>query len=877
MDQLERTLQLLDESSVKSNRGLLRSKESFRTLQQQEQQLLYTSLDEPTLSGTLDLLQDVSVFRLGGGEDQDSRMSVTAGSTTTHGHANIKEATKRLCESFLEVLQRHNSESDVFETIDELIETLNDTLLHMDLAARKLLTSGRERHMHEDEMWLNAERETWKLMRCLYRDRLVTQKMDCEMDDLPLVNSERTIIEHLYGGNGNLREYQHVVDWLEQMALRQNQAHSGHYTHRSVAWENTLHQLIAIGQTAFGSGRELVKSLDPDAPVREHRPLHDLDAEDQARLAKQMFLEIRFGRLEEAQNKCEHCGQAWMAAILEGWRLHHDPNYGNENATLTRHVIEGNPRRDLWKKFAWKMAESQKLNPYTKATIGALCGHLDSMVDVLSNHTWNDMLWAYLKVQIDIRVESEIRSHCIKSYLPMPERYWNGKMSLEQIFDELEAHKNASISLTAKDVDKVIQKFIILDDIPELMRIIDGWLEDTTEGELVLSQQMLRFLSHFVMFVRQIGKPFQEDIGDRIIKRYVEHLILLREPHLVAFYTATLPPSMQLMMYSNFLETIRGPTAARKRALIEAYNFGLDVPTITVYTVEKCRASEEDSEAPPPTLGELTELDRAKISSLEWLIFYPEQRGQLLWQANALIRYFLARRCIVAAQKTFALVPVDTIERIFTIYGSKDDIPVKAEVSIREYLCHQTYLAAIDGYNSWSQLFFNGKPKAPAPVKITNFTERVTSEHREQSYQKELSLWEQRVEEATRRTCELFYSVLLFPETGWMVDADTNKEKPDEVGDDDEDDDWQNRRVQMEDLRKLCIPEVVLLLHQVHTLTGHHRECMVLANVLSAESRKLYSVFSKHKLAEVLTKIAESSLTLMNDRKDPFVGGAAKK
>ncbi|XP_053669836.1 nuclear pore complex protein Nup107 [Anopheles nili] len=862
MNKLERSLQLLDESTVHSNRGLLRSKDTPRSLLQQQ------FLGSP---GLLDSVQDVAVYRTTESERgawNGSQGSLNAGSTVSYSNANSKEVNKQLCEQFLEVLQRHSNASDVFEAIDELIELLDGTLVHMNLASKQLLPVGRERHMHAEGMWLNAERETWKLMGCLYRDRMVTQKQDNEMDDLPLLNSEQTIISHLYAGNGNLREYQMIVDWLEQMALQQNQLQMGHYTSRTVAWENTLHQLLEVGQTAFGSGRSLVKSLDPDAQVREKRPLHDLDTEDQARLAKQVFLEIRHGRLKEAQNKCEHCGQAWKAAVLEGWRLHHDPNYHGENATLIRNPIEGNPRRDLWKKFAWQMAESRMLDPYTKATVGSLCGNLESMVNVLSEHSWNDMLWAYLKVQIDIRVESEIRSHCIKSYLPMPDRYWNSKMSLEQIFDTLEAHKNAHISLAAKDVDKVIQKYIILDDIPELMRIVDGWLDGT---EVVLIPQMLRFLTHFVMFLRQIGKSFQEDIGDKVIKRYVEHLIQVGEPHLVAFYTAALPPAVELLLYAQFLETI-SDSERRKKALEEAYNFGLDVPTITVYTVERYRAQEPDADdAVSIASGTLSQVDGLKISSLEWLTFYPDQRGELLWQANALTRYFLARRSIEAARKTFSVVPADTIEQIFTHYGSKDDIPCKEEVSIREYLCHQTYLAAIDGYNDWTQLFYNGKPKPPPAVAISNFTERVTSEHRETTYQKELRNWETRLTERTNQTRDLLYNVLLFPEAGWLVDTVTAKGMPEN------DEDWQNRAVQMENLRKLCIPEVVLLLHQLHALTDRHVENLLLADVLSSETRQLYSVFSKHKLAETLTKIAESSLTLMNNRKDPFVGDAAKK
>lgn len=177
----------------------------------------------------------------------------------------------------------------------------------------------------------------------------------------------------------------------------------------------------------------------------------------------------------------------------------------------------------------------------------------------------------------------------------MPEKYWNSKMSLEQIFEELEAHKNARIKTTAKDVDRVIQKYIILDDMPELMRQLDDWLSD---GSFQLTPQMLRFLAHLVLFIRQIGKQCQEDIGDKVIKRYVECLIKHGDPQLVAFYTAALPADMQLLMYSNFLETI-SVTQARKRALEEAYNFGLDVPAITVYAVEKTRNREEDTDEKP--------------------------------------------------------------------------------------------------------------------------------------------------------------------------------------------------------------------------------------------------------------------------------------
>jgi nuclear pore complex protein Nup107 len=69
--------------------------------------------------------------------------------------------------------------------------------------------------------------------------------------------------------------------------------------------------------------------------------------EDEARLVKEVFVQIRCGHLQQAQLLCMYTGQEWRAAALEGWRLHHDPNY--ETARRIDEVdklpVEGNPNR----------------------------------------------------------------------------------------------------------------------------------------------------------------------------------------------------------------------------------------------------------------------------------------------------------------------------------------------------------------------------------------------------------------------------------------------------------------------------------------------------------------------------------------------------
>lgn len=64
------------------------------------------------------------------------------------------------------------------------------------------------------------------------------------------------------------------------------------------------------------------------------------------------------------------------------------------------------------------------LSLYDKASIAAYCGYLNSLLPVCTS--WEDNLWAYMKVMVDVRVESEIRDSVMKynEYLPLPEEYW---------------------------------------------------------------------------------------------------------------------------------------------------------------------------------------------------------------------------------------------------------------------------------------------------------------------------------------------------------------------------------------------------------------------------------------------------------------------
>uniref|UniRef100_A0A7G3ARQ2 Nuclear pore complex protein n=1 Tax=Lutzomyia longipalpis TaxID=7200 RepID=A0A7G3ARQ2_LUTLO len=836
---------MMDDSFVLSRKGLIRKKESgpfeesfsTNTDGNASVSLANTEIRKLLEEDRMKQMKGVKQYigRIFDGLDGEKAESV-AGST--------RMRSEQLYTQFLEVLHGRTNDAELFETIQDLIQTCTDTLDEMQTQSRRVYDrSG----VSEDIQGLQMERNVWRLIYSLYRDRVIVQKEAMDCDDIPLGGSEKTIVEHLYASNSNLREYQLIVDWLELCSLEQTSVKVGHFTDHTVAWENTLHQLQNANQntnsTAFRSTRETVESLDPDAPVRERKPLHDFDVEDQQRLMRDVFLKIRQGRIEEAQSLCEHCGQPWQAAILEGWRLHHDPNYEVLGGATEKAQIEGNPRRDAWKKFAWKMADSRLGDEYTRAIVGVLSGHLDSLM-MLPDQSWMDLIWAYLKVQIDIRVESEIRDCSLKSYIAMPDGYWKGKVSLEQIFENISAHRSERIRREADDYMNTVVKYIILDNVADLMGNINEWL-----AREKLNGQTLRFLAHLVLFMRQIGRSHREDVADRVVKAYVEWLFTTKDPRLVAFYTATLPSDMQIMLFSKFLRQI-ADSEERQRCAEEAMKAGLDVGAIATITVRHILQEEDEN---------------TKISALEWLTFYPQHRAELLWQGNTLIRFLIAARKVEAVREAIEVIPGDSLEVLVQQFGTREDIPWREECAMKEYLCHKTYLAAIDGFNAWTHLF-HSRPKEPQEVPGTgNFTERVAQQEREKLYKAELEQWKEALGEQTKETRDLLYNILLFPDHGWLVDPECLDSV--EISDKR---DWELRAVQMDALRRLCIPEIVLLLHKVLHLSGEYRECIRLVDELASEQHQLYQLFPQHKLAEVLTKVAESSLALMNDKCDSW-------
>ncbi|KAK2163756.1 hypothetical protein LSH36_74g00028 [Paralvinella palmiformis] len=721
---------------------------------------------------------------------------------------------------------------------------------------------------------LQQEGNIWSLIASLYKDRLETDSRMCPdedvddelmmIDNMGKYQSEQDLMKAYYEKDATVRQSQLVIDWLEKTARDQLELYHKveFFSDEMGAWENTLH---ALKQKKCGllsmSDRPMVDELDPDAPIRQGKPLADLDQEDEHRLIKHMFAYVRSGQLEKAKELCVKVGQAWRAATLDGWRLYHDPNYESLGPNGCVQKPTGNPFRCLWKATCWKMSEEKRYCSYERALYAAFCGNLKQLLPICL--TSDDYLWAYFRVMVDQLTEQHLQLTYVnkrKCFVDMPSDYWDKLLTVEKIFNDIKACSNQNVQQDLKSYFSTIEKYIILGDSDHLIEEMYDWCKEDMDQ---LAPHALRFMAHLVLFFRSIGVSNKEELSVSVLEAYVKYLIEDKHTHLVATYVALLPKEMQVEWYAKFLEGITD-TDQRKSCLTLALKAGLDVPSITKLVVENIRSRDSadfSGDADAPLDVTTTKEDQLKIDAIDWLVFNPLQRAEALKQANALMRNFLASRKLTAARAVFDKIPPDSVDVIVQASQSQThtvELQPEDDNAIKEYLCHQAYLDAHDSFCDWFEHYHNAKPTKPNIPKGASFTERVAFEHKERQYEMDLARWKHNLMMQTKVTCDRLYNVLLFVNGGWMVD-----QRQDGTRDD-------NRTHQMRLLRQLCLPGLCFLLHTVLHNTEQYKKCVQLANLVASDQHQLYKTFRKDELQQLLHKIRETSVALLDSGLDPL-------
>jgi hypothetical protein len=93
----------------------------------------------------------------------------------------------------------------------------------------------------------------------------------------------------------------------------------------------------------------------------------------------------------------------------------------------------------------------------------------------------------------------------------------------------------------------------------------------------------------------------------------------------------------------------------------------------------------------------LSDDDKQKIDSLDWIVNEKSQRVKLLEYANSIMRYFLLiRQNLEATKLVLQKIPQDTLNVIMVQYKckSEDDLPLRIINIIKEYICFKEYVVS---------------------------------------------------------------------------------------------------------------------------------------------------------------------------------------
>ncbi|KAK9468218.1 nuclear pore protein 84/107 [Lipomyces arxii] len=625
----------------------------------------------------------IEVFTPGSGTDFDGGATPRRGKRRPRmsfpGHAersfmNVNNERSEM-EEFANAFERYSKASDPFDVIRAYIRISASRADKLQLA---------DASPEEIETW-EIERRTWSLIETLYSFR--------ERPDRPPMkiykSTSNTIAEEsFYRQHKEARENLLVISWLQNSL-----PNTAGPELRGVKWQMTRAQVKQkkvqfSTTTAFGfRGKQsgLVMSLDVDAPLRENAAIHPEDADFERALLRQIYWLLATGKFDELREICEATGDYTLLAAINGMVEYRDPIIDGVALNSEEHVARGTKRKALWRRMCLQLAKSSQIDRYERAIYGLLCGDLESVVAV--SDSWESQLLAYVQHLVATEVESFFKydgrlNIANPDLLPFPQ---SQAKSIGDILNTLSQSSSDVIRAQSSHPMRHIQGGIMNNAIELIIADACRMIENVTNGAedtnmLLDNPYLLRFLAHFVLFLRAIGiEAGSPELSDSIIAIYTEDLTAHDKKKLVPLYISFLPEEMAIEAYSFLLADVTDArTRAEQFALAEKYD--LDLINTLRRTIQRVFDDHEDEYPAIESHTEMdlstaSEIDRRLSSSLMWFVD-ARLWDDIVRSANDLYLRFLLAGKVGSAERFRAQLGQTQLYDVLADFEEQAEMPL---------------------------------------------------------------------------------------------------------------------------------------------------------------------------------------------------------
>eukprot|EP00045_Choanoeca_perplexa_P013140 m.147126 g.147126 ORF g.147126 m.147126 type:complete len:1029 (-) comp16251_c0_seq1:49-3135(-) len=719
------------------------------------------------------------------------------------------------------------------------------------------------------------ERNTWMLVADVFRLHL--EKPEATQQDLTGLTEQDYVAYHLKT-NPELRLHHAVVGWLEAVSALDLVQYTADIMYETEDVSLSATQLLLRqGKTTLDNGQAMINSLDLDARTRTGFNLHAEDHEELELLFQKIYVLLRTGHLEKALKLARTCNRPALAAALQGHFYLHDPN---AKAGIRESDIQGNPQRSLFLSIARQLCKDPNTSEFERAVFAAVSGCAPPLISVANS--WEDGAWSYFHCMLHAEIEATLADR--SASLPVVEQEGlvlsrqhgdSVHLTVPEVFDRLVDEKQ-TISCGADNIYCTIQSLLVVNDVVGLVKVMEAYASQATQlpGDISLlnasergttvvadsTSATLRFMANLIVTLRKAEVPDIDVEETRegcntVIVTYVRYLMLRRDIECVHIYLAhVLDMDLQRQTLAEFWSTIDNPDE-QQLCIQLAKETQLPVEQTATTVVDRVRDMDQDDELPADMTSlyasqQLSESEAAMVRSLEWVLADPALRLEALRQCNAILRKLLGKGKIRVIEDVLARAATAEEHHATPSPRSAEEANV-----INEFHDIRDYCDAVLAFYNWSALAVKEPPAHDTSTGSSMYINKLRVDQEQQRLEFDRQRWKASLQEAAQ-LAELAIYKILDRSDPWLTDKE-------EAGVDGELEDV--RQEQMRLLRTNLSVELCVQLHQVLSSLDKHRECLRIADLVTA-TPALQQAFADNKdaLRDFIKLLRTSSLALLD-------------